>query len=146
MKVRPSAMILNGESILTLRYNYGNINVYALPGGNPDPGENLAEALKRELTEELGIHTEIGKMVFCGEVIWNEIQKETLHMVFATEISSGVPEPNPAQTTALEMVWLPFSELSHTILYPNVGKYLLSYIQGKPEPAHVGVIDQPYIQ
>ena len=146
MKVRPSAMILNGESLLTLRYNYGNINVYALPGGNPDPGENLTEALKRELVEELGIHTEIGKMVFCGEVIWNEIQKETLHMVFATEITSGVPEPNPDQTTALEMVWLPFSELNHSILYPNVGKFLLGYINGKPEAAHIGVIDQPYIQ
>ncbi|MCE7042067.1 NUDIX domain-containing protein [Dyadobacter sp. CY312] len=146
MKVRPSAMILNGESVLTLRYNYGNVNVYALPGGNPDPGENLTEALMRELTEELEIETKIGPMVFCGEVIWDEIKKETLHIIFATEITSGIPKVNAAETTALELVWLPFSELSHTILYPNVGKYLLSYIQGKPEPAHVGVIDQPYIQ
>jgi 8-oxo-dGTP diphosphatase len=145
MKVRPSAMILNGESVLTLRYNYGNVDVFALPGGNPDPGENLTEALSRELTEELGIQTRIGQMVFCGEVIWDEIKKETLHIIFSTEITSGTPELNPSETTALELVWLPFSALSHTILYPNVGKYLLSYIQGKPEPAHVGVIDQPYI-
>lgn len=146
MKVRPSAMILNGESILTLRYNYGNINVFALPGGNPDPGENLTDALVRELSEELKITTKTGKMVFCGEVIWDEIKKETLHIIFESEITAGIPELNGAETTALEMVWLPFSELNHTILYPNVGKYLLSYIQGKPEPAHVGVIDQPYIQ
>ncbi|REA60461.1 NUDIX hydrolase [Dyadobacter luteus] len=146
MKVRPSAMILNGESILTLRYNYGNINVFALPGGNPDPGENLTDALVRELSEELKITTKTGKMVFCGEVIWDEIKKETLHIIFESEITAGTPELNGAETTALEMVWLPFSELNHTILYPNVGKYLLSYIQGKPEPAHVGVIDQPYIQ
>lgn len=146
MKVRPSAMILKGESILTLRYNYGKINVFALPGGNPDPGENLTDALVRELSEELKIATKTGKMVFCGEVIWDEIKKETLHIIFESEITEGVPELNAAETTALEMVWLPFSELSHTILYPNVGKYLLSYIQGKPEPAHVGVIDQPYIQ
>lgn len=146
MKVRPSAMIIKDEAVLTLRYNYGNINVFALPGGNPDPGENLTEALTRELTEELGIETKIGKMVFCGEVIWDEIKKETLHIIFASEITSGNPELNPAETTALELVWLPFSDVSHTILYPNVGKYLLSYIQGKPEPGHVGVIDQPYIQ
>ena len=146
MKVRPSAMILSGESILTLRYNYGNINVFALPGGNPDPGENLTDALVRELSEELKITTKIGKMVFCGEVIWDEIKKETLHIIFESEILAGSPELNSEETTALEMVWLPFTELSHTILYPNVGKYLLSYIQGKPEPAHVGVIDQPYIQ
>jgi 8-oxo-dGTP pyrophosphatase MutT (NUDIX family) len=145
MKVRPSAMILNGESILTLRYNYGNIDVFALPGGNPDPGENLAEALARELTEELGICAEVDKMILCGEVIWNEIKKETLHMIFASKISNGIPELNPEHTTALEIVWLPFSALGHTLLYPNVGKYLLTYLNDSSASAHVGVIDQPYI-
>ena len=145
MKVRPSAMILNGESILTLRYNYGNIDVFALPGGNPDPGENLSQALARELTEELGICTEVDKMILCGEVIWNEIKNETLHMVFASKISDGIPALNPEHTTALEIVWVPFSELDNTLLYPNVGKYLQTYLNGKSGSAHVGVIDQPYI-
>jgi len=145
MKVRPSALILKDDCILTLRYNYGNINVFALPGGNPDPGEDLATALARELTEELGITAEVSSMVLSGEVIWNEVKRETLHMVFASEISSGIPELNPFHTTALEIVWLPVSSICETILYPNVGKYLVTYLQGKPGSAHVGVIDQPYI-
>ena len=146
MKVRPSAIILKGESVLTLRYCYGNINIFALPGGNPDPGENLNEALVRELDEELGITAEVEEMVLCGEVIWNEIKKETLHIVFAAKILSGVPELNPEQTTALEIVWLPFAALSDTLLYPNVGKYIKTCLTGKPEFVHIGVIDQPYIQ
>lgn len=146
MKVRPSAIILNGESILTLRYCYGNVNVFALPGGNPDPGENLTEALARELTEELGVYTEIDKMILCGEVIWAEKKIETLHIVFASKISDGIPQLNPEHTTALEIVWLPFSVLADTLLYPNVGKHILTYIEGKTESSHIGVIDQPYIQ
>jgi 8-oxo-dGTP diphosphatase len=55
MNVRPSAIIILNESILTLRYCYGDTEVFALPGGNPDPGECLTEALARELDEELGV-------------------------------------------------------------------------------------------
>ena len=146
MKVRPCAMILNGNNILTLRYRYGNVDVFALPGGNPDPGETLTEALARELTEELGICTEIGEMILCGEVIWNEIKSERLHMVFASKLSDHIPTLNPEHTTALEIVWLPFSVLEDTLLYPNVGKYLLAYLAGKSESSHIGVINQPYIQ
>ncbi|WP_221389652.1 NUDIX hydrolase [Dyadobacter sp. NIV53] len=145
MKVRPSAIILKDESVLTLRYCYGNIDIYALPGGNPDPGENLSEALIRELNEELGITAEVNKMVLCGEVIWSEIKKETLHTIFITKILAGIPELNPEHTIALEIVWLPFAVLSDTLLYPNVGKYLLTCLNDKPEPVHIGVIDQPYI-
>lgn len=146
MKVRPSAIILKGESVLTLRYCYANVNVFALPGGNPDPGENLSEALIRELDEELGIRAAIDEMVLCGEVIWDEIKKETLHVVFTSKIVEGIPHLNPEHTTALEIVWLPLSALDHTLLYPNVGKYILTFLDGKPESVHVGVIDQPYIQ
>ena len=145
MKVRPSAIILNGESVLTLRYNYNDTNVFALPGGNPDPGENLSEALARELNEELGICAEVEKMIFCGEVIWSEVKRETLHMIFSSKIKEGVPVLNPEHTTSLEIVWLPFSELSTTLLYPNVGEHLFTYLTGQSQSAHVGVIDQPYI-
>jgi len=145
MKVRPSALILKDDCILTLRYNYGDVNVFALPGGNPDPGECLSEALARELMEELGIAAQVNSMVLSGEVIWDEIKKETLHIVFEATISSGKAELNPVHTTALEVVWLPLSSVCDTLLYPNVGKFLLKYLEGKPESIHIGVIDQPYI-
>jgi len=145
MNVRPAALIFNGESVLTLRYCYGNVHVFALPGGNPDPGESLEEALARELYEELGVTIEVNKMVICGEVIWDQIKKETLHMVFASKILTGIPVLNPTQTTALEIVWLHFTALSDTLLYPNVGNYILTSYNNKLESAHIGVINQPYI-
>ncbi|MCE7068266.1 NUDIX domain-containing protein [Dyadobacter sp. CY326] len=146
MNVRPSAIILQHEHVLTLRYCYGDQEVYALPGGNPDPGESLAEALARELNEELGIDSAVNQMVFCGEVIWPEINKETLHMVFLAEITSGEPQLNPDQTTALEMVWLPVSALGEKLLYPNVGKQIIGYCEKAAHAGHIGVINQPYIK
>lgn len=145
MNVRPSAIILLDGSILTLRYCYGDTEVFALPGGNPDPGECLSEALTRELHEELGVGAEVKAMVFCGEVIWPEVKKETLHMVFQTEIS-GIPELNPVHTTALEIVWLPIAALGTKLLYPNVGKQIIGFYEKSLLTGHIGVIDQPYVR
>jgi 8-oxo-dGTP diphosphatase len=146
MKVRPAVVIVKEETVLTMRYVYGEKEVYALPGGNPDPDECLPEALRRELMEELGVTVEIGEMVLCGEVLWGEMRKETLHMVFSAKIANGIPKLNPQETTALEIVWLPFNELEQRLMYPNVGKDLLRYLNGNLKSAYVGVIDQPYVQ
>lgn len=146
MKVRPAVVIVKEDTVLTMRYVYGEKEVYALPGGNPDPDECLPEALRRELMEELGVTVEIGEMALCGEVLWGEMKKETLHMVFNAKIADGNPALNPVETTALEMVWLPFTELSQKLMYPNVGKDILQYLNGNLKSAYVGVIDQPYVK
>ena len=146
MKVRPAVVIVKEETVLTMRYVYGEKEVYALPGGNPDPDECLPEALRRELMEELGVTVEIGEMALCGEVLWGEMRKETLHMVFNAVIAEGLPKLNPQETTALEIVWLPFDELGQRLMYPNVGKDLLNYLNGDLKSAYIGVIDQPYVE
>ncbi|KAA6440063.1 NUDIX domain-containing protein [Dyadobacter flavalbus] len=146
MNVRPSAIILSNNSLLTLRYCYGDKHVYALPGGNPDSGECLSDALERELNEELGIAAKVNTMVFSGEVLWPELGRETLHMAFETEITAGVPQLNPEQTTALEIVWIPLNELDAKLMYPNIGTHIAAFYQKKISPGHIGVIDQPYIQ
>jgi 8-oxo-dGTP diphosphatase len=146
MKVRPAVVIVKEETVLTMRYVYGEKEVYALPGGNPDPDECLPEALRRELMEELGVTVEIGEMALCGEVLWGEMRKETLHMVFSAEIDNGIPKLNPQETTALEIVWLPYDKLGQRLMYPNVGEDILKYLQGDLRSAYVGVIDQPYVE
>ena len=51
MRVRPCALIIERNCVLTMKYRYGEADVYALPGGNPDPGESLAQVIVRELRE-----------------------------------------------------------------------------------------------
>ena len=80
-----------------------------------------------------------------GEVIWKEIQKETLHIVFDTKII-GSPSLNSAETTALEAVWLSIEDLDKKILYPNVGKHIQEFARQMVPSGHIGVIDQPYIK
>jgi len=146
MKCRPSAIIIQDNCLLTMRYVYGDKEIFALPGGNPDPSECLTGTLERELMEEMGVAVEIGELAVCGEVLWTDLKRDTLHMVYASKITSGIPVLNPSETTALEIVWLSVDSLGTTLLYPNIGKNILSYLNGDGISPYVGTIDQPYLE
>ena len=123
MNVRPSLLLRRADAVLTLRYRYGDADVYGLPGGNPDQGETLPETLVRELHEELGVTARVGRLRLLGEVLIPG-KKAVLHAVFEGELVAGEPVVNPTETTALEAVWLPAAQLDELNLYPNVGAFL----------------------
>nr|WP_293835936.1 NUDIX domain-containing protein [uncultured Arsenicibacter sp.] len=149
MKVRPSALIIQNNHALLMHYRYGDVDVYALPGGNPDRGETLPQVTERELEEELGITVEVGPMILAGEVIRPEsdptqAHKVVLHVVFAADIIAGFPVLNPEHTTALAIVWKPVRELDSLNMYPNVGQYIQDLILKQSPLGYVGTIDQAF--
>jgi 8-oxo-dGTP diphosphatase len=150
MTVRPSIALWRKIDsreieILLMHYRYNGHDVYALPGGNPDRGETLTQTLKRELMEELGIEITIDSMVLCGEVIQPEQKDDVLHPVFWGQIQANEPTLNPAQTTALVVVWKPVTALKSLNLYPNVGDELHRwFVFDTSEPGYIGKIKQPF--
>lgn len=139
MKVRPALLLRRADAVLTLRYRYGATDVYGLPGGNPDDGETMPETLVRELREELGVTVRVGRLLLLGEVLLPG-KKAVLHAVFEGELREGDPLPNPAETTALEAVWLPVADLHRLNLYPNVG----AFVQNPPATPYLGPIAQEW--
>lgn len=146
MRVRPCALILEKNSVLTMKYRYGETDVYALPGGNPDSGESLTEVIVRELREELGIETEVDQLVMCGEVIGEDGRKDVLHTVFLVHLIAGLPVLNPSHTSALEVAWLSVAELTSNHLYPHIGHDIQAFVQGKLLSVYLGKIEQPYVE
>lgn len=148
MKVRPAALIWrsneNQTEVLLMRYNYGGQDVYALPGGNCDRGETLPETVIRELREELGVSVDIGEMILAGEMLLSERNDDVLHVVFATRNLQGEPALNPDETTALDLVWKPVTELSALNLYPNIGAKLQPWFTSATYLGYVGRIEQRY--
>ena len=139
MRIRPSAVIINEGKILTLKYDYLNGVIYAIPGGNLEFGEDIKDALKRELTEEIGIESSFGEVWAIAETFHKE--ENTIHFIFKCNTLSNEPVLNPEETTAQDIVWLPIDKLDNYVLYPNIGSFINK--ESNNSPIFLGVINQP---
>lgn len=145
MKTRPSAIIVKGNKILTLKYSYGGQLLFALPGGNVEENEIIKETLIRELQEELGIQTNVLNIVAVAET-YNETKKSSvLHLCFITEITAGEPIPNPEQTTTLGVEWLEIEKLEEYNLYPNIIESIKKLPNTEINNIYLGAIQQKWL-
>jgi len=80
---------------------------WEFPGGKPESGETPAEALRREIAEELGVVVRVGQEVVCGDSR-REAGAISLR-VFCCELVEGTPLPREHA----ELAWLPPEELLH---------------------------------
>ena len=144
MKVRPALVLIQNNCVLTMRYRYGQTDVYNLPGGNPDTGETMPQTIIRELFEEMGIEVTVAELLACGEVILPQQAKDVLHCVFLGEIKSGIPILNSQETSAEAIVWQPIGQLDTLNMYPNIGKDLKNILQQQTSGVYLGKIDQAW--
>ncbi len=127
-----------------MQYRYGDTDVFALPGGNPDPGEDLEATLERELIEELGVDIQVFTMLFCGVVTRPNQKEDVLHCVFFGSIVGGEPVLNPAHTSACRVIWKPVDELTDLAMYPSVASAIQEHHTALLPTAYLGYIEQPF--
>lgn len=144
MSIRPSIIIQKDDAILLMQYHYNGNYLLNIPGGNLDEGETMAQALVREMREELGIEVALSELLFVCEVV-SSAPKTTLHAVFVGTVVSGTPQLNPAETSAEALVWLPVKDLLTINLYPNIAQQLYNHLHQKQRQAiYVGQIEQKW--
>lgn len=146
MLVRPCLAIIQDNKILLLKYNYSGKDVYGLPGGNPEQDDTLEQTIMRELKEELNLEVTVEKLLLTGEVIFPEKNVSTLHCLFSGSIINGTPQINPAETSALEAVWVDADKIDSLNLYPNVGRELKELLTSEETRAnpYIGKIYQQW--
>lgn len=124
MQLRPGAILEEHGKILLLRYEYPAGAVLGIPGGKPEKEETLAQALRREVMEELNITIRIGEILLVAEAEAISNLPRTLHILFRCDRVSGEPTPCPQFTSAKEAIWVPLLEIYKETLYPNVATLL----------------------
>ncbi|MBF0153457.1 MAG: NUDIX hydrolase [Magnetococcales bacterium] len=145
MIVRPGGLIVHERRLLLMRYVYGGKDRFNIPGGKPDPGENLRQCLRRELVEELNLELNVGKLLFLVESEGGG--REVLHPLFRVEEGASRPEPrlNRQQTSALDVVWMAAPELRRAALYPHIPELLAQWLEGvDPDDMYLGRISQSW--
>ncbi len=96
----------NGRVLLAQRPPHGLLgNLWEFPGGKVEPGETLAQALRREIREELGATIRVGAPLGTYRHAYSHF-KVTLH-AFRCHLEHG--EPRPIEVQAVR--WVPLSAL-----------------------------------
>jgi mutator protein MutT len=94
--------------------------MWEFPGGKIDPDEAHADALMREIREELDAEVDVGELVFHTEHAYDD---RTIALYFYRCRLSGTPRPLLGQ----EMRWVPRGELA-ALGFPPADKELIELL------------------
>ncbi len=68
-RVGVKALVLRGGLLLCVRKRDAAGDICTFPGGGQEPGETLADAVRREVREEVGRDVRVGELLFVREYI-----------------------------------------------------------------------------
>lgn len=118
-----AAVIKRGDRYLVTRRQHGVHleGMWEFPGGKCDPGESLADCLRRELIEELGADAIVGGELLAVTHHYPERSVE-LHFL-SCELTQ---EPSPV--LGQEMRWVPRQQL-RTLQFPPADDELIALLE-----------------
>ena len=113
-----AAIIRDGELLVVRRARPPMQGLFTLPGGLVEPGESLAEAVRREVREETNLIIEAGALAGYREVITQDdagrVQRHFVILCFAARWVAGEPRLNEELLEARWMRPAGLRELSTT--------------------------------
>jgi 8-oxo-dGTP diphosphatase len=95
--------------------------LWAFPGGRPEYGEELEEAIKREIREETGYETESLGVIFAKTY---PEKRDLLSIYFLCEVTGGEEKPSEELE---ELKWVEPNELKDyftTSFHPKLKEYI----------------------
>jgi 8-oxo-dGTP diphosphatase len=143
------AVIIEGGRLLTLVKRRGEHTYHVLPGGTQEPGESLAQAVVREVEEEVGARAEVLELLHVRDYVADHhefaAQSAGLHDVelyFRCRLTEPVgarPQSHPDKRQ-IGVEWVELSRLAEADLYPRV---LVPILTGrrKDAPVYLGDVN-----
>jgi ADP-ribose pyrophosphatase YjhB (NUDIX family) len=116
------AAVFRGSDVLLIRRGKAPLyGAWSLPGGRVKEGEDLKQALRREVKEECSIHIEVGELVTELSYIEHDEQKRVKYHYVVFDFAAYFLSGTLARASdALEARWVPMSKLTEYDLTDKV--------------------------
>ncbi|MCW2165860.1 ADP-ribose pyrophosphatase YjhB, NUDIX family [Microbacterium hydrothermale] len=124
-RIRVSAAVITDADGRLLVVRKAGTTAFMQPGGKPEPGENPAQTLARELAEEIGVHVDPDALEPLGEFrasAANEPGFEVVADVFRVDIGDQQPTPD---AEIAELRWITAAAASGIEIAPLAREHFL---------------------
>lgn len=138
IRIRPTGLIIQNDSVLLVEYSDHRGTHYFLPGGGAEPGEMLKETVKRELLEETMAEVYVGPLAFVYE--WEPQPNDTyspkahtlFHIFECSLVDGSVPTlPYHPDDNQVGVKWIPLQDLEKIKLLPYMAHEIQQYVKEK---------------
>lgn len=140
-----AGIVINGndEILMVKTHNAG----WVFPGGQVEVGENVIDAVKREIMEEAGVDVEVGE-VFCissntGKYPGYNGVKEVptkIMLDFICRAKGGTPRPSEENA---ESAYFSRDKVLGLIQAPNVAERYKAYLEYSGRPTYLEYVTKP---
>ena len=139
--IRVAGLLVADGAVLMVEQGRGEERYWLLPGGGVRFGEPLADALKREFREELGLRVGVGGLLAIVESIspQPDYPKHVVHLVFAVSAPSDVDLRVDEAEGVLGAAFLDELALERADVRPPIADFLVACTRHLPRaPQYLG--------
>ncbi len=135
------------DEVLMVKANHGG---WVFPGGQVEVGENVIDAVKREVMEETGVEIEVGE-VFCISSNtckypgYNGVKEVPTKIMldFLCRAKGGIPRPSDENA---ESAFFSREKARELITAPAVAERFKAYLEYAGRPVYLEYVTKPSFQ
>ncbi|MGL4368242.1 MAG: NUDIX domain-containing protein [Spirochaetota bacterium] len=137
IRIRVAGMVIREGKILLIAHNKNNRKYWLVPGGGADFGETAADALVREMKEELSIDVVPGDLIFSSDSISPDGDRHVFNLYFSCEMTGGAFSLGD-DPRLCDFGFFSAEDLEGLTLFPPCAKQLTDYLRGISQPVYQG--------
>ncbi|NCN52686.1 NUDIX hydrolase [Candidatus Parcubacteria bacterium] len=127
-KVAQKGIISQGNKILITR-GVNDATTWEIPGGRLNTNEDPKSGLARELYEELGVHCDIGRVVYVEQHFHKKEAAYRLLVAYTATMQNPEEPLRIAQDEVAEVQWITKEELPNISLFDSYRRALEAYFE-----------------